>query len=338
MKQSLSATLLLSLALATVSLAADKKPKPPTGTPSTLPPTSPVLAVPPPDAAPAADKQPAKLISSEMSGRDLEFFTKAIEAGREQAFFVDLLKTNASSDQIKKLADALTTAQNEENMHIAKLAAQKGWNVSLEPTAAQKKAGKEIMKLSGSNFDKAAMDRVVAASAKAQVAYQDAAQSTDPQIKTFAGQMLPLAEEKRHLVEKMTGAGAQTANQLFRHGPAGEGTPVATPAATPATSGKPTPSPSAKATPAPTVAAESTPPAVKSPAPATPAATPVAKGTPAATPAAKSSPAGKSAVIPIPPPAAKGLPIATPPGPSTPAPALPPISTPKVGPTPIQAK
>ena len=215
MKRLLSATLLLSLALATSGLAATKKKKP-TATPSTLPPTSPMLVVPAPDSK--DESQPGKLISSEMSGRDLEFFTKVSNAGRETAYFVDFLKKNASSDVIKKLADALMAAQSEENLHVTKLASQKGWNLSLEPTTDEKKAAVEIAKLSGSKLDKAAMDRLVTASNQALGAYQEATQSTDTQIKTFAAQMIPLAEEKRHLVEKMTGAGAKAANQLFRHG------------------------------------------------------------------------------------------------------------------------
>jgi len=230
MKHSLSAVLLLSFALATPGFAANKKKKP-AATPSTLPPTSPMLVVPTPDSASAGNTQPGKLISSEMSGRDLEFFTKVTDAGREVAFFVEILKKSASSGVIKKLADALTAAQAEENMHTAKLASQKGWSVSLVPTPDEKKAGDEIMKLSGSNLDKAAMDRIVAASNEALAAYQQATQSSDAQIKTFAAQMLPLAEEKRHLVEKMTGAGPKAANQLFRHGIPSQSTPAATPQA-----------------------------------------------------------------------------------------------------------
>jgi predicted outer membrane protein len=275
MKHSLPAAFLLSLSLATLSIAADKKPKPPTGTPSTLPPTSPMLAVPQPDAASKDDKQSGKLISSEMNGRDLGFFMKTVEAGREQAFFVDLLKKSASSDRIKSLADTLAAAQTEENTHIAKLAAQKGLNVSLEPTAAEKKVAEELARLSGSNFDKAALDKVVAANNEALAAYQAAAQSTDPQIKSFAAQMLPLAEEKRHIVEKMTGAGSKAANQLFRHGGVSEGMPVATPAATPA--GKGTPALSLKSTPSILPMAAPTPPTAL----ALPVATPPGQGAPA---------------------------------------------------------
>lgn len=313
MKHPLSAALILSLALSASSFAANKKSKKPTGTPSTLPPTSPMLVVPKPDGSATDDGTANKIISSEMTGRDLEFFTKAVNAGREQAFYVDLLKKNASSDIIKKLADALTSTQNEENMHLAKLAGQKGWTVSLEPTVQEKKVGDEIAKLSGSNFDKAAMDKVVTASNVALGAYQNAAQSTDPQIKSFAAQMLPLAEEKRHLVEKMTGAGAKAANQLFRHGGASQGAPAETPEpstpepqATPATKGKPTPIAATKES-----------------------------ATPSATPSEKSTPPGKALTSPTPLPAnALKSPVATPPGISTPAPILPPIVPSKAPPAP----
>lgn len=293
MKRSLSAILLLSLALSAPGVAATKKKKP-TATPSTLPPTSPMLVVPSTEST--DDSQPGKLISSEMSGRDLEFFTKVSDAGRETAYFVDFLKKNASSDVIKKLADALMAAQSEENMHIGKLASQKGWNLSLEPTADQKKAGTEIAKLSGSNLDKAAMDRLVAASNEALGAYQEATKSTDTQIKTFAAQMIPLAEEKRHLVEKMTGAGAKAANQLFRHG---GNQPNVAPAADAATAEKEAPAEAEKSTPAKPEGKD-----------AAPAATPGAPS-PLNLPAA--TPSGTSGSAPILPPA---VPPQAPPAPA----------------------
>jgi len=304
MKHSLAAALALSLALAAPTFAASKKSKKPTGTPSTLPPTSPMLVVPKPDGSASDDAASGKIISSEMTGRDLEFFTKAVDSGREQAFYVGLLKKGASSEIIKKLADALMATQNEENMHLAKLAGQKGWTVSLEPTAEEKRIGDEIAKLSGSNFDKAAMDKVVTASNVALNAYQNAAQSPDPQIKSFAAQMLPLAEEKRHLVEKMTGAGAKAANQLFRHGGASQSTPGE---------------------------------ALESPAPkAAPAAAIKATSEEGAESSEKSAPPGKPATLPVPQPsAALSLPIAPPPGTSTPAPLLSPIVPPKAPPAPI---
>ena len=279
MKHLLPAAVFLSLVLAMPGIAADKRNKP-TGTPSTLPPTSPMLVVPPPNSPSADGAQPGKLISSEMSGRDLAFFTKAVDAGREQAFFVNLLTKEASSDQIKKLAEELMATQSEENAHIARLATQKGWSVSLDPTPAQRKEAGDMERLSGSNLDKAVMDRVITASSRALKAYQDAAQSTDPQIKTFGMRMLPLAEEKRHIVEKMTGAGAKTANELFRHGGASQSNSNATPAPSSKATFVPTPTPTPSVPPLPIA----TPPGVGAPAPSRPPIVP-RKTPPTPTPA-----------------------------------------------------
>ncbi len=166
--------------------------------------------------------------------------------------------------------------------------------MSLEPSAAEKKEGAELDKQTGANYDKAAMDKIGAASRQTMSAYQDAVQSADPEIKRFASQMLPLAEEKRHLVEKMTGAGSKAAAQLFRHGADTE-------------------APTAPATPTPKDS------------------TPRSKTTPAGKsgPAGKSTPTPKPTVTPTPIPKSATAPIATPPGqtlPSgTPAPILPPI-------------
>jgi putative membrane protein len=253
-----------------------------------------------------------------MSGSDLGFFTKAVEAGRDQAYFIELLKARASSPQIKALADALTSTQEEENRHVARLAALKGWNVSLAATAAQKKQAAALEKLSGSNFDKAAMDKLVAASIAAMEAYQAASHSSDKDIKGFAAQMVPLAEEKRHVMEKMTGAGTKAAAHLFRRGLPPE-------------------------TPSPISPSEAGPPAIRTPHPTTPRPAVV----PGATPAPTVNPTKSStshAASPTPLPSAGTRSVATPPGQSAsrPAPTLPAILPPKSAvkgsPTPLPAQ
>lgn len=216
------ATFALCFVVAASGLAQEKK----AGKPGSVPSKSPMIATPPP----AKDIAPRKLISSEMSGRDLQFFTTVVEAGRLQGHFVQLLKVGGTSEQIKALGEALSVTQAEENKQIARLAALKGWNVSLDPTAAQIKAGAELSKLTGSHFDKAVMDRVLAASQEAARAYEAATQSTDADIQIFCRQMLPLAREKQQIIEKMTGAGSQAASQLFRTNPPPE---TSTPAISP---------------------------------------------------------------------------------------------------------
>lgn len=296
-------TALLSLALASTALAAEKKPKKSAGKSNGVPPTSAMIVVPQvPDATPAPSGT-GGLITSDLSGRDLMFFSILVQAGRIQAYLVDQVTTKGDSDSIKAVGAALAATQSEENKQISRLASLKGLTIPSDSPSDLKKISADLEKLSGSNFDKTAMDGIIAAGRQSMGAYESAAQSSDGDIKAFSEQMLPIAKEKLRLAEKMTGAGAKTASQLFRTG-------------APAKATKPAP-----ATPA--------------AAPATPAATPTAE--PVASPA-KSAPAPATQTISIPKPAATpattpatppplNLPLATPPGaPSVPKFIPPPIT------------
>jgi predicted outer membrane protein len=228
MKPVLSAAFAISLSVVVSSFAAEKADKKTAGKkPSTLPPTSKMIVLTPPGSPAIASGDTSKLISSEMSGKDLQFFTAAVDAGRFQAYLVDLLKNRAESEQIKALGNALSSTQEMENKQVARLAALKGWTVSTEPTAAQKAVGANLEKEQGPNFDKAVMDKLIAASQQSVGAYEAAGQSADGDIKNLSGYMLPMAREKLVLVEKMTGAGKKAA-QFFR-----TGTPMTAPGATP---------------------------------------------------------------------------------------------------------
>jgi putative membrane protein len=224
----------------TASRAAGKPKKAPPKRPGSM--ASKMIVIPPPTDAVITGGEPPKLISSEMSGKDLQFFMQSVEAGRIQAYLVQLLETRAASDQIKALGSALATTQEQENRQITRLAAAKGWTVTTEPTAAEKAVGAKLEKLAGQDFDKAVMDQVVAMAQQSVTAYEEAAQSNDPEIKEFSVQMLPLARQKLKYAEKMTGAGKE-ATQLFRTGAPSKSTPAtkpAPPAITPSKSKAPT--------------------------------------------------------------------------------------------------
>jgi putative membrane protein len=266
MKLTLVSALALSLTATIPAFAADKAKKKPGGTP----PTSKMIVIPPPTDPAIKDGQPPKLISSEMSGQDLLFFTTVVDAGRLQTVLVELLKNKADSEQIKQLASMLALTQEKENAQVTKLAATKGWTVSAEPTSAQKAMGAALEKQQGAEFDKGVMDKVIAASQQSVGAYETAAQSTDPQIKEFAEKILPLAKERLLLVQRMTGAG-KSGNQLLRTG--------STPKPEAVTPSKP----DSAATPKPGPALNIPPPII--PSKSTPAAT-----APAATPSVSTKP------------------------------------------------
>ena len=250
----------LCLAIATTAGAATRRGRKP-GT-STLPPQSKMIVLPALPPVPQVGEKPAgELITTEIGGRDLQFFSTAIESGLLVAYLGDLAKTRAESGAIKDVGSALANTQADENKQLVRLAALKGVTLSTEPPAQLPALTEELGKLTASNFDKACMDKIIATSKEAVTAYEGAVESKDADIKSFSEQMLPISKEKLRLAEKMTGAGAKAAKALFRTG--------AKPAATPPSIALPvaTPLPASKATalPAPIAPPVAPAPAVKIP-------------------------------------------------------------------------
>lgn len=221
----------LCLVVATGADAATRRGRRP-GT-STVPPTAKMIVLPALPAIPQVrDKADDgnELITTDIGGLDLQFFTASIETGTMIATLGELAKTRAEAGVIKDIGSALAHTQSDENRQLVKLAALKGVTLSTEPPARQTAAAAELEQLTGSNFDKACMDRIIAASKESVVAYEAAVESKDGDIKGFSEQMLPISKEKLRLAEKMTGAGAKAAKALFRTGAKPAAAPVATPA------------------------------------------------------------------------------------------------------------
>ena len=247
MKTTLALALVLCLALGASADAATKKRRKP-GT-RTLPPVSKMIVLPALSPVPQVGEKPTgELISTDLGGRDLIFFTSAIESGLIVATLGDLAKTRAESGAIKDVGSALANTQLEENKQLVRLASLKGVALSTQPPEHLPRLTEELDKLDASNFDKACMDKIIATSKDSITAYEAAVQSSDADIKDFSSQMLPIAKEKLRLAEKMTGAGAKAAKALFRTGtkPAGTPTPTAPVATTPPPPAKPATIPAAK--------------------------------------------------------------------------------------------
>lgn len=221
----------LCLAVATGADAASRRGRRP-GT-STVPPKSKMIVLPPlPPIPQVRDKTDdgSELITTEIGGLDLQFFTTSIETGTMIAMLGELAKTRAEAGVIKDIGSALAHTQADENRQLVKLAALKGIALSTESPAGQTAATAELDQLTGSNFDKACMDRIIAASKESVAAYEGAVASKDSDIKGFSEQMLPISKEKLRLAEKMTGAGTKAAKALFRTGAKPNGALIGTPA------------------------------------------------------------------------------------------------------------
>jgi predicted outer membrane protein len=248
-----------------------------------------------PAPAPAeGDKGGNGIISSELSGRDLEFLQNTIELGRLQSYLVETAKAKAATPEVQSLGGALAEIQSDENKYVARLAAGKGVVVPTPtaPAPAQKKAEAELGKLSGAKLEKALMEEIVSSAQKSVNQYETAMHSSDPDIKRLAEQMLPAAKSRLQFASKASGRSLDTSSKpSFRTGSATPEPRAATPAsksaaptvshapevkATPAANPKPTPAPSV-AKPAETPAA-SAPSSSLTPPPRPPKPTPVAEG------------------------------------------------------------
>lgn len=219
----------LCLALAATAVAAPRKSRRPSS--RTIPPTSKMIVLPALPNVPQVPERPTgELITTDIGGRDLQFFTSAIESGLLVAWLGDLAKKRAESGAIKDVGSALANTQVDENRQLVRLASLKGVTLSTEPPVQQAKLAAELDKATGSEFDKTCMDKIIAASKDSVAAYEGAVESKDGDIRSFSEQMLPISKEKLRLAEKMTGAGTKAAKALFRTGTKPSIAPAATPA------------------------------------------------------------------------------------------------------------
>lgn len=143
--------------------------------------------------AQAATGQTSASQASPMS--DQEFFTKASSDGASEVQMGQLAMQKAASPQTKALAQQLVRDHTAANKQLAALAARKHANVVLQPPPSD--TMDKLQSLSGSDFDKAYATAMVGGHQKAIALFDDAAHSSDPDVKAFASVTLPTL--KRHL-------------------------------------------------------------------------------------------------------------------------------------------
>ncbi len=157
--------------------------------------------------APAGENPEGLIISSELNGRDLEFFHNATELGGLETWLGEQAAKRGEADRVKAVGGALEEAQAEENKRVAELAKRKGValpDAAAKP-AAQQKIEQQLAKLSGPGFDKAVLEQISLVTQQALDAYQGAALSTDTDVKKLATQMLPLVRDKLILANRLAG-------------------------------------------------------------------------------------------------------------------------------------
>lgn len=155
--------------------------------------------------APAGENPEGLIISSELDGRDIQFFQTASELGGLEMWLGEQAAKRGEADRIKAVGGALEEAQAEENKRLAELAKRKGVALPEAKPAGRQKIEQQLAKLSGPGFDKAVLEQISLVTQQALDVYQAAALSTDAEVKKLATLMLPLVRDKLILANRLAG-------------------------------------------------------------------------------------------------------------------------------------
>jgi len=148
---------------------------------------------------------PTALITTELAGRDLQFFLQVYELGALQTWLGGQAKQRGEGDRVKALGDALQATQVEENQLLVRLAQRKGLQLSdpKKASSRQKSLQTKLGKLRGAEFDAAVLEQIVATTQEETDAYSQAAGSTDPDVKRFAEQINGIVKDKLVLASRV---------------------------------------------------------------------------------------------------------------------------------------
>ena len=131
-----------------------------------------------------------------ISREDKEFLKNAAEIGVTEVQLGTLAVEKATTPELKALGARLVADHTESNQELVAIAKAKGVEMTLEPTAVQKKMLADFKAKSGAEFDKELMEHSRKDHEKAIHTFADAAaDSKDADIKAFAAKNIAVLKE-----------------------------------------------------------------------------------------------------------------------------------------------
>lgn len=157
--------------------------------------------------AAAADENRGQLDS-----KDYKFATEAVRANTEEITLGQLAAQKASSTAVQQFAQRMVQDHTKANQQLTQIVSQKGATLPATTTTGEERESDRLAKLSGADFDKAYMSRMVKDHKKDVKEFQKAANDAqDPDIKNFAATTLPTLQEHLQMAEN-TEASVKGAN------------------------------------------------------------------------------------------------------------------------------
>jgi len=169
--------------------------------------------------------------SDTLARADRRFATKAAELNTEEVRLSELAAQQASNPEVRAFAQQLVTEHTQATTELGSLSTRKG----LDPMAREdydQRAVTKLGKKTGSDFDKAYLEKMVDAHDDAIDLFEKETKNTkDPDLQAFANKMLPsLREHQQHarnLEQTIKGdnasSGSSSGNRRSMSGSSGSG-------------------------------------------------------------------------------------------------------------------
>jgi putative membrane protein len=128
---------------------------------------------------------------------DSSWLVKAAEANLAEIETGRLAEAKGSSTDVKQFGKHMVEDHTKANSELTVLARKKGITVPTRPDEKHLKAAGDLADLGGAEFDRKYADMAVSDHEDAVSLFEKNANSTDPDVKAFAGKTLPTL--KHHL-------------------------------------------------------------------------------------------------------------------------------------------
>jgi putative membrane protein len=142
-----------------------------------------------------------------LSAADKTFATEAAHGGLAEVQLGQLAEEKATSPQVKEFAQRMVKDHTEANQELMQVSRSENLELPTQLDAQHKSEMDRLRALSGNAFDTAYMQHMVQDHRKTVADFQKQAQSgTDPGLKSFAQNYLPILQQHLQLSERSAAA------------------------------------------------------------------------------------------------------------------------------------
>jgi putative membrane protein len=142
----------------------------------------------------------------QLSSADFKFVREAAEGGKMEVELGQLAAQKGADPDVRDFGQRMVQDHEKANHQLMQLVSQKGATLPNETAGKEQGTVEHLKGLSGTDFDRAYMEHMVADHKKDVKEFQkEAAKARDSEIKDFAAKTLPILQEHLSIAENVEG-------------------------------------------------------------------------------------------------------------------------------------